>query len=70
MASKVTVSMLPETITAMQDAARLNGLSEADTVNRAIQFWAFIQLVKASGGSVHVRETAGGRLQEVRYGDE
>ena len=69
-AKKVTLGFIPETITAMQDAALLTGLNEADTVNRAVQFWALVQLVKTNGGKVYVRESEAGPLSEVRFGDE
>lgn len=61
--------MTPKTISAMQDAARLRGEDEARTVNRAVQFWALVQLALAHGGEVYIRETAGGAVNEVRFED-
>jgi hypothetical protein len=66
---RVSLEMLPKTIAAMQDAARLRGEEEGVTVNRAVQFWALVQLAQAHGGAVYIRETPDGDLHEVTFAD-
>jgi hypothetical protein len=54
---RVTVNLTARSSRALDQAVRLTGDSKTDTLNRAIQIYAYIEAVLASGGSIHVRET-------------
>ena len=46
-------------------AAELSGNSKTDTVNRALQVYAYLEFITSKGGSLYVREEAGGDLMQV-----
>lgn len=66
--TEIPAKLVPKSVSALEDAARLSGLSTTDTINQAIQFWAYIQLARSHGGSVHVRELSDGVLNEIGFG--
>ena len=47
---------------ALEVAAQLTGDSKTDTINRALQIYAYMEQLTARGGSIYVREAANSEL--------
>jgi hypothetical protein len=60
---RVTVNLTRSTSRALDLAAKLTGDTKTDTVNRALQVYAYLERVTARGGSVYVREAAEAGLE-------
>lgn len=58
------VNLVPKSTEALDEAARITGLSKTDCVNQAIQLYAFWKGVEADGG-VFLREASPGAELEV-----
>jgi hypothetical protein len=54
---RVTVNLTARSSHALDQVVQLTGDSKTDTLNRAIQVYAYIEQILQTGGSVHVRET-------------
>ena len=54
---RVTVNFTARSSRALDEVVRLTGDSKTDSLNRAIQIYAYIEQVLLAGGSIHVRET-------------
>ncbi len=50
----------------MVQAAELTGDSRTDTINRAVQFYAFAEYVKSQGGDILIRNSEG-ETQLVKF---
>lgn len=55
---RVTVNFTARSSRALDEVVRLTGDSKTDSLNRAIQIYAYIEHVLQGGGSIHVRETS------------
>jgi hypothetical protein len=64
---RVSVNLLPKAAAVLDDAIQLSGYSQTDTINRALQAYAFLLKALARGGGVYVRETADGELFRVEF---
>lgn len=53
---RVTVNLTPRSHKALRVAAEITGGSITDTVNRALQFYAYAEHIMSVGGEVFVRE--------------
>lgn len=51
---KLTVLLVPRAMNALQDTADITGLTMGDTVNRALQMMAFLEMERATGGYLWV----------------
>ncbi|PKW18603.1 hypothetical protein [Saccharopolyspora spinosa] len=65
--AKVTVNLTPRALQALGEVAEITGDSKTDTINRALQLYAFVEKTIAKGGSVHLRESADSELQQIRF---
>jgi hypothetical protein len=63
---RITVNLTPRSSAALKVAVELTGDTKTDTINRAIQLYAYLEKVIRDGGSVHVREEEGAELQRLR----
>jgi hypothetical protein len=63
---RVTVNLTPRSSRALDEVVRLTGDSKTDSINRAIQIYAYVQQVLQSGGSIHVRETSDGEPERLK----
>lgn len=61
---KITVALIRPAAEALDTAAALEGLSMADTVNRALQLWGLVTQQQAAGGVLLIRGRDG-RLHRV-----
>lgn len=63
--TRLTVNLVPRADKAMRLAAELTGDSRTDTVNRALQVYAYLEFITSQGGSIYVREEAGADLARI-----
>jgi hypothetical protein len=54
---RVTVNLTPRSSKALEEVVRLTGDSKTDSLNRAIQIYAYIEHILSAGGTISVRET-------------
>jgi len=64
---RVTVNLTPRSSAALELAVRLTGDTKTDTINRALQIYAFLEQVARNGGSLHVREAEGEELERLKF---
>lgn len=57
--TRLTVNLIPKADAAMQAAAKREGLSRTDIVNRALQLYEFAGQIGDEGGELLVRNRAG-----------
>jgi hypothetical protein len=62
---RVTVNLVPPASKALVKVIDLTGLSKTDTVNRAVQLYAFVEDIIAGGGEVLVREKGRDDLRAI-----
>ena len=63
--TRITINLNERSAAALELAARLTGDSKTDTVNRALQIYAFIEQTTARGGSIYISEAGDSELKEV-----
>ncbi len=63
---RVTVNLTPRSARALELATQLTGDTKTDTINRALQIYAFLEQVTATGGSIYARETADSELVRLK----
>jgi hypothetical protein len=64
---RITVNLTGRASRALELAAELTGDTRTDTVNRALQIYAYVEQVMAAGGSVRVRAAAGTELDLLKF---
>lgn len=64
---RVTVNLVPRSTAALTLAAELSGDSKTDTINRALQVYAYLLHIKGKGGAVYTRESAEAELYAVEF---
>jgi hypothetical protein len=62
---RVTVNLTERSVRAMRLAAELTGDTKTDTINRALQVYAYIEHVISRGGSVFARESPDADLSKI-----
>ena len=63
---RLTVNLTQRSAEALAKAAELSGDTKTDTVNRALQTYAFIREAVASGGTVLVR-TSDSQVEAIKF---
>lgn len=63
---RVTVNMTGRASRALDLVTKLTGDTKTDTVNRALQIYAYLEQITASGGSIYVKEAAGAALELLK----
>jgi hypothetical protein len=64
---RVTVNLTARSSRALDQVVQLTGDSKTDSLNRAIQVYAYIEEILEAGGSVHVRETADSEHERLKF---
>jgi hypothetical protein len=64
---RITVNLTPRSSSALELAVDMTGDTKTDTVNRALQIYAWLEQVIVGGGSVHVRPTQDAELERLRF---
>jgi hypothetical protein len=62
---RITVNLTARASRALDLASELTGDTKTDTLNRALQVYAYLEQVTARGGSVYVREAADSDLERL-----
>lgn len=58
--TKVTVKLIPSSVVALSRATQIEENTRTDTINRALQFYAFmVQRTKIEGWTIHLRNDEG-----------
>lgn len=55
---RVTVNLTPRAARALEQAGQITGDTKTDTINRALQVYAYLEQVTRDGGAIYVRESA------------
>jgi len=63
---RVTVNLTVRAARALNQAAELTGDSKTDTINRALQIYAYLEQITHNGGAIYVRETPDGEPQLIK----
>jgi hypothetical protein len=64
---RVTVNLTARSSAALELAAALTGDTRTDTINRALQVYAYLEQLVEGGGSVHVRQSDDAEPELVRF---
>jgi hypothetical protein len=65
--TKLTVNITPRATAALEEASRTNGETKTNVVNRAIQAYAFLTRMMASGWELVLKDPKEGREQQVQF---
>jgi len=65
--TRLTVNLTPRADEAMGATAEMLGLSKTDTVNRALQAYAYLEKIRAEGGDVIVRRAGTEQLEVITF---
>ncbi|MFG2078273.1 hypothetical protein [Nonomuraea maritima] len=63
---RLTVNLVQRGAEALVKASELTGHTKTDTVNRALQVYAYLEEVRAQGGEVLIRRT-GGEIEMINF---
>ena len=63
----VTVNLTHRASLALESAARLTGDSKTDTINRALQIYAFLEEIVVNGGAILVQESKDARPRLIEF---
>jgi hypothetical protein len=63
---RVTVNLTGRASRALELATELTEESKTDTINRALQFYSYVEQIMARGGSIYVREAADSELERLK----
>lgn len=63
---RVTANLTPRATEALEQAAKLTGDTTTDTINRAIQVYAYITEITQNDGDVYVRDGGSKELERLR----
>lgn len=63
---RVTVNLTPGAHRALERAVRITGDTRTDTINRALQVYAYLEEIMAGSGSIYVRTAPDAEPQRLR----
>lgn len=64
---RVTVNLTPRAAHALDLAAELSKDSKTDTINRAIQVYAYLEQINVRGGAIYIQESENSKMKEVKF---
>lgn len=64
---RVTANLTPRSSAALEQVARLTGDNKTDTINRAIQVYAYIVDITQNDGDVYVRSGGAPELERLGF---
>ena len=64
--TRLTVNLVPRAYKSMMLAVEITGDSRTDTINRALQFYAFAEVIMSNGGQILTRNSDG-ELAEIKF---
>lgn len=63
---RITVNLTERSSKALDRVVELTGDTKTDTINRAVQIYAYLEQMIQDGGSVHVRENADAEMERLK----
>lgn len=63
--TKMTVNLVPRAVDAIDRASAVNQDSKTDTVNRAVQLWAFMSELSGQGWQLFVEDPGTGKRERL-----
>jgi hypothetical protein len=63
---RVTVNLTPRAAKALDQAVKSTGDTKTDTINRALQVYAYLEETLQAGGSIYLRPDPDGELERLR----
>lgn len=63
---RVTVNLAPRASDALEQLSRITGESKTDSINKALQLFAYLQQVQSEHGAIYVREPGSKELERLR----
>lgn len=63
--TRLTVNLTPKAAQALEQAVVVTGDSKTDTVNRALQAYAYIVNITQNGGDLYIRDGGQAELQRL-----
>jgi hypothetical protein len=54
-------------VAALELATEVTGDSKTDTINRAIQIYAYLEHIASKGGTVHIRESESSDPERLKF---
>ena len=63
---RVTVNLTPRSFRALEQVVRLTGDTKTDTINRALQVYAYLEEVIHASGSIYVRPSPDAETERLR----
>jgi hypothetical protein len=64
---RVTVNLVSKASRALQVVSELTGDTKTDSINRAIQIYAYLEDLTAQGGTIYIRQSDGDELQQLKF---
>ena len=64
---RVTVNLTARGSRALDQAAQITGDTKTDTINRALQVYAYLEEIMQHGGAVYVRESPDSEPQLIKF---
>ncbi|MFF4795614.1 hypothetical protein ACFY2M_39265 [Streptomyces sp. NPDC001276] len=65
--TRITVNLAPKAATALDQAVKLTGDSKTDTINRALQVYAYLEKVIQDGGTLFTRSADSNELERLYF---
>jgi hypothetical protein len=63
---RVTVNLTRRASDALEQLDRLTGESKTDSINKALQLFAYLQQVQQNNGAIYVREPGSKELEKLK----
>lgn len=61
------MNLTPRSIRALDEVVNRSGDSKTDTINRALQVYAYLEEINDKGGAIYVRASEDADLERVRF---
>ncbi|MCE4946033.1 MULTISPECIES: hypothetical protein [Streptomyces] len=65
--TRITVNLAPKAAAALEQAVKLTGDTKTDTINRALQIYAYLERVTQDGGALYTRPADGDELERLHF---
>ncbi|PNE42986.1 hypothetical protein AOB60_05705 [Streptomyces noursei] len=63
----MTVNLAPKAAAALDQAVKLTGDTKTDTINRALQIYAYLERVAQDGGTLYTRLADSDELERLYF---
>jgi hypothetical protein len=63
---RVTVNLIARASQALEQLSELTGDTKTDSINRALQIYAYLEEIASNGGAIYIRESKGSELERLK----